>query len=30
VVGHAEHLAENRVIPQLVVPIHETLQSRGA
>jgi len=30
VVGHAEHLAENRVIPHLVVPIHETLQSRGA
>lgn len=29
VVGHAEHLAENRVIPHLVVPIHETLQSRG-
>lgn len=29
VVGHAEHLAETRVIPHLVMPIHETLQSRG-
>ncbi len=29
VVGHAEHLAETRVIPHLVVPIHEALQARG-
>lgn len=29
VVGHAEHLAETRVIPHLVMPIHETLQARG-
>ncbi len=29
VVGHAEMLAEQRVIPHLVVPIHETLQARG-
>jgi hypothetical protein len=29
VVGHAEVLAETRVIPQLVVPIHEALQARG-
>ena len=29
VVGHAEHLAETRVIPHLVVPLHETLQARG-
>lgn len=29
VVGHAEHLAEQRVIPHLVVPIHEALQTRG-
>jgi hypothetical protein len=29
VVGHAEVLAEQRVIPHLVVPIHEVLQSRG-
>jgi len=29
VVGHAEHLAEQRVIPHLVVPIHEVLQARG-
>jgi hypothetical protein len=28
-VAHAEELAEQRVIPSLVVPIHETLQSRG-
>lgn len=28
-VGHAELLAEQRVIPSIVVPIHETLQSRG-
>ena len=27
--AHAEELAEQRVIPSLVVPIHETLQSRG-
>jgi hypothetical protein len=29
VVGHAEILAENRVIPHVVVPIHEALQARG-
>jgi len=29
VVGHAEMLAEQRVIPHLVVPIYETLQARG-
>jgi len=29
VVGHAEMLAEQRVIPNLVMPIHDTLQSRG-
>ena len=29
VVGHAEMLAEQRVIPHLVAPIHETLQARG-
>jgi hypothetical protein len=29
VVGHAEHLAETRVIPHLVMPIYETLQARG-
>lgn len=29
VVGHAEHLAEQRVIPQLVVPIHEAIQSQS-
>ena len=29
VVGHAEHLADQRVIPHLVVPIHEALQARG-
>jgi len=29
VVGHAEVLAEQRVIPHLVVPIHEVLQFRG-
>jgi hypothetical protein len=29
IVGHAELLAEQRVIPNLVAPIHEVLQSRG-
>ena len=29
VVGHAEILAENLVIPHVVVPIHEALQARG-
>lgn len=29
VIGHAEHLAEQRVIPNLVMPIHEAIQSRG-
>ena len=29
VVCHAEILAENRVIPHVVVPIHEALQARG-
>lgn len=29
-VGHAENLAETRVIPNLVMPIHEVLQSRGS
>jgi hypothetical protein len=28
-VAHAEFLAEQRVLPCLVMPIHETLQSRG-
>ncbi|MFM7133003.1 MAG: hypothetical protein ACKO0W_01655 [Planctomycetota bacterium] len=29
VVGHAELLAEQRVIPHIVMPIHEALQARG-
>ncbi|MFZ9881643.1 MAG: hypothetical protein ACO3QC_09610 [Phycisphaerales bacterium] len=29
IVGHAEMLAEQRVIPALVVPIHEAIESRG-
>lgn len=29
VIGHAEMLAEQRVIPNLVMPIHEVLQARG-
>jgi hypothetical protein len=29
VIGHAEMLAEQRVIPNLVLPIHEVLQARG-
>jgi hypothetical protein len=27
---HAETLAEERVIPHLVVPLHEALQARGS
>lgn len=30
IVGHAEMLAEQRVIPHLVIPIYEVLQARGA
>jgi hypothetical protein len=29
VVGYAEQLAETRVVPHLVMPIHEVLSSRG-